>query len=77
MLSSFEEELAGRLKEPKEKKLRQEKQKIRLIVEAPLLSEEDLEYLQYHMEDYDWKISFVGDFPPDYQVPFFLLKHVA
>src|SRR6476620_4690563 len=77
LLSSFEEELAARLKEPKEEKVRQGKQKIRLIVEAPLLNEEDLEFLQYHMEDYDWKISFVGDFPPDYQVPFFLLKHVA
>jgi hypothetical protein len=29
------------------------------------------------MDDYNWKIKFEGDFPPDYQVPMFLLKHAA
>src|SRR6476619_5817280 len=62
LLSSFEEELTSRLQEPKEEKVKKQKQKLRLIVEAPLLTEEDMEYFKYYMEDdYDWKISFAGD----------------
>jgi hypothetical protein len=45
-------------------------------VEKPL-TEEDMEYLKLYMDDYNWKISFEGDFPLGYQVPMFLLKHVA
>jgi hypothetical protein len=45
-------------------------------VEAPL-KEEDLEHLQYYMDDYNWNIRFEGNFPPNYQVPMFLLKHAA
>ena len=76
LLSSFEEELAARLKEPKPEKVKKLKNKLDIKVEAPL-SEEDTEYLQLYMDDYNWKIRFEGDFPPNYQVPLFLLKHAA
>ena len=76
LLSSFEQELSGRLKEPKPEKVKKEKRKLDITVQAPL-SEEDKEHMQYYMNDYDWKVRFEGDFPPDYQVPLFLLKHVA
>jgi hypothetical protein len=52
------------------------KNKLLVKVTAPLTAE-DTEYFQLHMEDYDWKIKFEGDFPPDYQVPLFLLKHAV
>ena len=76
LLSSFEQELSARLKEPKPEKVKKEKRKLDITVQAPL-SEEDKEHMQYYMNDYDWKVRFEGDFPPDYQVPLFLLKHVA
>jgi hypothetical protein len=76
MLSSFEEELFTRLSEPRQKKVKKLRNKIQLIVEAPL-SEEDIEYFEKYMDDYNWTINFEGDFPPDYRVPLFLLKHVA
>jgi hypothetical protein len=76
LLSSFEQELEGRLKEPKTEKVKKLKNKLDITVEAPL-SEEDKEHMQFYMNDYDWKVRLVGEFPPDYQVPFFLLKHVA
>jgi hypothetical protein len=76
LLSSFEVELEGRLKERKPEKVKKMKTKLQVKVEAPL-SEEDIEYLQLYMDDIEWTIRFEGDFPKDYQVPFFLLKHVA
>jgi hypothetical protein len=76
LLSSFEEELDQRLAEPKKEKIKKLKNKLNIKVEAPL-QEEDLEHLQYYMDDYNWKIRFEGDFPPDYQVPMFLLKHAG
>ncbi|SHF88230.1 hypothetical protein [Flavisolibacter ginsengisoli] len=76
LLSSFEEELESRLKEPKREKEKEMKNKLNIKVEAPLTAE-DTEYFQLYMEDYDWKIKFEGDFPTDYQIPLFLLKHVA
>jgi len=76
LLSSFEVELEGGLKEPRQEKPKKLKNKLLVKVTAPL-SEEDTEYLQHYMNDYDWKIRFEGDFPPDYMIPFFLLKHVA
>jgi hypothetical protein len=76
LLSSFEEELDQRLKEPKKEKVKKLKNKLDIKVEAPL-QEEDLEHLQYYMDNYNWKIRFEGDFPPDYQVPMFLLKHAG
>jgi hypothetical protein len=76
LLFSFEEELDGRLKEPKKEKVKKLKNKLDITVQAPL-SEEDKEHMQYYMNDYDWKVRFVGEFPPDYQIPFFLLKHAA
>jgi hypothetical protein len=76
LLSSFEQELDQRLKEPKPEKVKKLKNKLDITVEAPL-SEEDQEFMELYMDDYNWKVSFEGDFPPDYQVPFFLLKHVA
>ena len=76
LLSSFEQELSGRLKERKPEKEKKLKNKLLVKVTAPLTAE-DTEYFQLYMNDYDWKIRFEGDFPPDYQVPFFLLKHVA
>jgi hypothetical protein len=76
LLSFFIEELDQRLKEPKKEKIKKQKNKLDIKVEAPL-QEDDLEHLLHYMNDYDWKVRFEGDFPPDYQVPFFLLKHVA
>ena len=76
LLSSFEQELEGRLKERRQEKPKKLKNKLLVKVTAPL-SEEDTEYLQHYMNDYDWKIRFEGDFPPDYMIPFFLLKHAA
>jgi hypothetical protein len=76
LLSSFEQELEGRLKEPKTEKVKKLKNKLDIIVEAPL-SEEDKEFMELYMGDYDWKVRFVGEFPPDYQIPLFLLKHAA
>jgi hypothetical protein len=76
LLSSFEQELDQRLKEPKQEKVKKLKNKLKVQVEAPL-SEEDKEHMQFYMNDYDWKVRFVGEFPPDYQIPLFLLKHAA
>jgi hypothetical protein len=76
LLSSFEQELDQRLKEPKTEKVKKLKNKLKVQVEAPL-SEEDKEHMQYYMNDYDWKVRFVGEFPPDYMIPLFLLKHAA
>ena len=76
LLSSFEAELEARLKEAKQKKEKKLKNTLDIKVEAPL-TEEDTEFLQLYMNDYDYKIRFEGDFPPDYQVPQFLLKNVA
>jgi hypothetical protein len=76
LLSSFELELEGRLKEPKKEKVKKDKRKLDIKVEAPL-NDEDQEFLLLYMNDYDWKVRFEGDFPPDYQVPLFLLKHTA
>src|SRR6476661_6580740 len=76
LLSSFEVELEGRLKEPRQEKPKKLKNKLLVKVTAPL-NEEDTEYLQHYMNDYDWKIRFEGNFPPGYMIPFFLLKHVA
>jgi hypothetical protein len=76
LLTSFEQELEARLKEPRKEKVKKMKNRLDIKVEAPL-TEEDTEYFQLYMEDYEWKIKFEGDFPPDYQVPFFLLKHAV
>jgi hypothetical protein len=76
LLSSFLEELDQTLKEPKPEMEKKQKNKLDIKVEAPL-QEDDLEHLLHYMNDYDWKVRFEGDFPPDCQVPFFLLKHVA
>jgi hypothetical protein len=76
LLSSFEQELDQRLKEPKTEKVKKLKNKLDITVQAPL-SEADKEHMQYYMNDYDWKVKFLGEFPPDYMIPLFLLKHVA
>jgi hypothetical protein len=76
LLSSFEQELDQRLKEPKKEKVKKIKNKLDIKVEAPL-SAEDKEFMELYMNDYDWKVRFEGDFPPGYKVPLFLLKHVA
>ncbi len=76
LLSSFEEELTTRLKEPKPEKVKKVKNKLDIKVSKPL-SEEELEFLELYMDDYNWTIKFEGEFPPNYQVPLFLLKHVA
>jgi len=76
LLSSFEVELAQRLHEPRQDKVNKQMNQLHITVEAPL-SEEDIELLELYMDDYDWKISFEGVFPPDYKVPLFLLKHAA
>jgi hypothetical protein len=76
LLSSFEEELKGRLQEPKPEKEKKMKNKLDIQVSAPL-SEEDIEYFKLYMDDIAWTIKFEGDFPPDYQIPFFLLKHAV
>jgi hypothetical protein len=76
LLSSFEQELEGRLKEPKKEKAKKLKNKLDITVQAPL-NVEDKEHMQFYMNDYDWKVRFVGEFPPDYMIPLFLLKHAA
>jgi hypothetical protein len=76
LLSSFEQELDQRLKEPKKEKVKKLKNKLDITVQAPL-SEEDKEHMQFYMNDYDWNVKFVGEFPPDYMIPLFLLKHAA
>ncbi|SHF31879.1 hypothetical protein [Flavisolibacter ginsengisoli] len=76
LLASFEKELEARLKEPKKEKVKKVKNRLDITVTAPLTAE-DTEYFQLYMEDYDWKIKFEGDFPSDYQVPIFLLKHAV
>jgi hypothetical protein len=76
MLSSFELELEARLNEPKVEKIKKLQNKLDIKVEAPL-DEEEIEHLQYFMDDYNWKIRFEGEFPPGYQIPLFLLKHAA
>jgi hypothetical protein len=76
LLYSIEQELEGRLVEPGKENVKKLKNKLLVKVEKPL-SDEDIEYLQLYMDDYDWKVRFEGDFPADYQIPFFLLKHVA
>ena len=52
------------------------KNKLQVKVEAPL-SEEDIEYWQVYMDDIEWTVSFEGEFPDDYRIPLFMLKHVA
>jgi hypothetical protein len=69
-------ELDQRLKEPKREKVKKLKNKLDIKVQAPL-SDDDKEFMELYMNDYDWKVRFEGDFPPGYQVPFFLLKHAA
>ncbi len=76
LLFSFEEELATRLNEPKKDKVKKLKNKLDIKVSKPL-SEEDIEFLQLYMDDYHWTIRFEGEFPPNYEVPLFLLKHAA
>ena len=76
LLSSFDQELATRLSEPKKVKVKKEKNKLDIKVSKPL-NEEEIEFLELYMEDYQWTIRFEGEFPPNYQVPLFLLKHVA
>ncbi len=76
LLSSFEEELATRLNEPKKEKVKKEKNRIDIKVSKPL-SEEEIEFLELYMDDYNWTIRFEGEFPPNYQVPLFLLMHAA
>ncbi len=76
LLHSFDQELATRLNEPKKEKVKKLKNKLDIKVSKPL-SEEDIEFLELYMEDYDWTIRFEGEFPPNYLVPLFLLKHAA
>ncbi len=76
LLSSFEVELETRLSEPKPEKVKKIKNRIDIKVSKPL-SEEELEFLALYMDDYEWTIRFEGEFPPNYQVPLFLLKHAA
>jgi hypothetical protein len=76
LLCSFIEELEGRLKEPKPEKEKKMKNKLQVKVEAPL-SEEDIEYLQLYMDDIEWTIRFEGEFPEDFRIPLFLLKHAV
>jgi len=76
LLSSFEVELDQRLKEPKQEKPKKLKNKLDIKVQAPL-SDDDKEFMELYMNDYDWKVRFEGDFPPGYQVPLFLLKHAV
>jgi hypothetical protein len=76
LVASFELELAERLQEPKEEKVRKPNNKLELLVTAPL-QQEDTEFLALYMDDYDWKVRFEGTFPEDYEVPLFLLKHAA
>ncbi len=76
LLDSFLMELETRLNEPKKEKVKKEKNRIDIKVSKPL-SEEELEFLELYMDDYNWTIKFEGEFPKDYMVPLFLLKHVA
>jgi hypothetical protein len=76
LLSSFEAELDQRLKEPKPEKPKKLKNKLDIKVEGPL-SDDDREFMELYMNDYDWKVRFEGDFPPDYMIPLFLLKHAV
>jgi hypothetical protein len=76
LLSSFEEELKGRLKERKPEKERKMKNRMQIKVEAPL-SEEDIEYFKLYMDDIEWTIRFEGEFPEDYRIPLFMLKHAV
>jgi hypothetical protein len=76
LLDSFAIELETRLNEPKKEKVKKEKNRIDIKVSKPL-SEEELEFLELYMDDYDWTIRFEGEFPANYQVPLFLLKHAA
>jgi hypothetical protein len=76
LLSSFEVELDQRLKEPKPEKPKKLKNKLDIKVQAPL-NDEDKEFMELYMNDYDWKVRFEGDFPPGYMIPLFLLKHAA
>jgi hypothetical protein len=69
-------ELETRLSEPKPEKVKKLKNKLDIKVSKPL-SEEDIEFLELYMDDYNWTIRFEGEFPKDYMVPLFLLKHVA
>jgi hypothetical protein len=76
LLDSFLMELETRLNEPKHEKVKKLKNKLDIKVFKPL-SEEDIEFLELYMEDYQWTIKFEGEFPKDYMVPLFLLKHAA
>jgi len=76
LLSSFEEELKGRIQEQKPEKEKKMKNRMHIKVEAPL-SEEDIEYFKLYMDDIAWTIKFEGEFPEDYRIPLFLLKHAA
>jgi hypothetical protein len=64
------------MNEPKPEKVKKVKNRIDIKVSKPL-SEEELEFLELYMDDYNWTIRFEGTFPPNYQVPLFLLKHAA
>jgi hypothetical protein len=76
LLSSFEEELKGRIQEQKPEKEKKMKNRMQIKVEAPL-SEEDIEYFKLYMDDIEWTIKFEGEFPEDYRIPLFMLKHLA
>jgi hypothetical protein len=76
LLDSFDQELATRLIEPKKEKVKKVKNRNDIKVSKPL-NEEELEFLEFYMDDYNWTIRFEGEFPKDYRVPLFLLKHVA
>jgi hypothetical protein len=52
------------------------KNKMHIKVEAPL-SEEDIEYFKLYMDDIQWTIKFEGEFPEDYRIPLFMLKHAV
>ena len=76
LLSSFEEELKGRIQEQKPEKEKKMKNKLDIQVSAPL-SEEDIEYFKLYMDDIEWTIRFEGEFPEDYRIPLFMLKHAV
>jgi hypothetical protein len=76
LVASFEQELSERLNEPKEEKVKKARNKLELLITAPL-QQEDNEFLALYMDDYEWKVRFEGTFPEDHQVPLFLLQHVA
>jgi hypothetical protein len=52
------------------------KNKLDIQVSAPL-SEEDIEYFKLYMDDIEWTIKFEGEFPEDYRIPLFMLKHAV